>query len=174
MSKNLPQLETDPRFPSGRWVGFFIQRHRPPGKHETELHLTFSGGVLTGEGRDWVGKFVVRGRYDPADGRCHWIKQYVGKHAVARRRIGLHEIIHNSGNGGLPVTAFHDLGSDRIGLEDALGRKQHPAAMSLIMNQPHAVGQSRLRIERDCRSFGHRCSSSSGTKAPGGMCPGAM
>ena len=82
MNKHRPELETDPRFPSGRWVGFFIQQHRPPGKHETELHLTFSGGVLTGEGRDWVGKFVVRGRYDPADGRCHWIKQYVGKHVV--------------------------------------------------------------------------------------------
>ena len=65
--------------------------------------------------------------------------------------MGPHEIVHYSSNGGLPVTAFHDLGGDRIGLEDALGREQHPTAMGLIMNQPHAVGQSRSRIERDYR-----------------------
>ena len=74
--------ETDPRFPSGRWVGFFIQKYMPPGKHPTELFLTFAGGVLNGEGRDWVGQYTVHGRYDLADGRCRWVKQYVGKHDV--------------------------------------------------------------------------------------------
>jgi hypothetical protein len=49
--------------------------------------------------------------------------RYVGKHTVARRRIDLHEIVHDSSNGGLPVTAFHDIGGNSIGLEDALGRK---------------------------------------------------
>ena len=78
-----PQLETDPRFPSGRWVGFWTQKFPPVGKHSTELHLTFSEGVLQGEGRDWVGKYTVRGHYNLADGRCHWTKQYLGKHAVA-------------------------------------------------------------------------------------------
>jgi len=75
------ELETDPRFPSGPWTGFFLQREIP-GKHRMELHLTFSHGVLAGEGRDWVGKFHVRGRYDLADGRCYWTKRYVGKHDV--------------------------------------------------------------------------------------------
>jgi hypothetical protein len=74
-------LETDPRFPSGPWRGFFLQP-AIPGRHQMELHLTFAGGSLKGEGRDWVGKFVVRGKYDLSDGRCHWTKRYLGKHDV--------------------------------------------------------------------------------------------
>ncbi len=74
-------LETDPRFPSGPWTGFFLQPVLP-GRHRMELHLTFRQGSMTGEGRDWVGAFVVRGRYSMADGKCHWTKRYVGKHDV--------------------------------------------------------------------------------------------
>ncbi len=74
-------LETDPRFPSGPWTGFFLQK-AIPGRHLMELHLTFSAGVLTGEGRDWVGSFTIRGRYSIQDGRCHWTKHYLGRHDV--------------------------------------------------------------------------------------------
>jgi hypothetical protein len=74
-------LETDPRFPTGPWTGFFLQPQLP-GRHMMELHLTFSSGTLTGEGRDWVGKFILRGRYSVADGQCHWTKRYLGKHDV--------------------------------------------------------------------------------------------
>jgi hypothetical protein len=77
-----PELETDPRFPSGRWVGFFVQKQVAPGRHQTELHLTFREGQMSGEGRDWVGKYTVRGRYSLQDGRCHWTKQYLHRHAV--------------------------------------------------------------------------------------------
>lgn len=77
-------LETDPRFPSGPWTGFFLQRLFP-GRHLMELGLTFRAGGISGEGRDWVGKFVIRGRYDLADGRCHWTKRYLGKHDVFYR-----------------------------------------------------------------------------------------
>jgi hypothetical protein len=76
-----PDLETDPRFPSGRWIGFFLQPVIP-GRHQMELVLTFRQETLTGEGRDWVGKFIVRGRYTLADGRCHWTKRYLAKHDV--------------------------------------------------------------------------------------------
>lgn len=76
-----PTLETDSRFPSGPWVGFFLQP-AIPGRHLMELRLTFSTGLMTGEGRDWVGPFRVRGRYDLADGKCQWIKHYVGQHDV--------------------------------------------------------------------------------------------
>jgi hypothetical protein len=75
------ELESDPRFPSGPWTGFFLQPGIP-GRHLMELHLTFQAGNLTGEGRDWVGQFVLRGRYDLVDGRCHWTKRYLGKHDV--------------------------------------------------------------------------------------------
>lgn len=77
-------LETDPRFPSGPWTGFFLQPQLP-GRHLMELHLTFSHAQVNGHGRDWVGKFVIRGRYDIADGRCHWSKRYLGKHDVYYR-----------------------------------------------------------------------------------------
>ena len=76
-------LETDPRFPSGRWTGFFLQTQGPhPGKHQMELLLNFRQGSMTGEGRDWVGKFVIKGRYATGDGKCHWSKRYLGKHDV--------------------------------------------------------------------------------------------
>jgi hypothetical protein len=74
-------LETDPRFPSGPWTGFFLQR-LVPGRHLMELRLTFRRGEITGEGRDWVGAFIIRGKYTVVDGRCHWSKRYVGKHDV--------------------------------------------------------------------------------------------
>jgi hypothetical protein len=47
-----------------------------------ELRLTFKNGVMTGEGRDWVGDFFVKGAYNLSDGKCHWTKKYVGKHDV--------------------------------------------------------------------------------------------
>jgi hypothetical protein len=75
------ELETDPRFPSGPWIGFFLQREIP-GRHQMELHLTFRQGSMTGEGRDWVGKFVIKGRYSTEDGRCYWHKRYLAKHDV--------------------------------------------------------------------------------------------
>src|SRR5215204_1736899 len=75
-------FESDSRFPSGKWLGFFLQKEFPPGKHHMELLLTFRDGQLTGEGRDIVGPFLVQGRYQVSDGRCHWTKQIVGKHFV--------------------------------------------------------------------------------------------
>ena len=74
--------ETDTRFPSGPWTGYFVQKHRPPGRHWMELQLTFRDSLIRGEGRDWVGKFVVTGRYQLEDGKCSWTKKYLGKHDV--------------------------------------------------------------------------------------------
>jgi hypothetical protein len=77
------ELETDPRFPTGPWTGFFLQTQAPhPGRHKMELRLNFRAGTLSGEGRDLVGKFAIRGRYNTADGKCHWSKRYLGKHDV--------------------------------------------------------------------------------------------
>jgi hypothetical protein len=72
-------LETDPRFPSGKWTGFWIQGSL---RGLMEMELTFAKGVLKGEGRDRVGRFSFRGRYRVADGRCHWNKHYYHKHDV--------------------------------------------------------------------------------------------
>jgi hypothetical protein len=72
-------METDPRFPSGPWTGFFLDR-RMPGRHRMELDLKFQEGLLTGDGRDHVGQFLLRGRYELDSGRCHWNKQYIRQH----------------------------------------------------------------------------------------------
>ena len=82
MSAQPPEVETDSRFPSGPWVGFFVQKIPPLGRHMMEVRLTFRNGVLLGEGRDVVGAFLFVGRYDLADGRCHWTKRYIGRHDV--------------------------------------------------------------------------------------------
>ena len=76
-----PELESDPRFPSGPWVGFFLDK-RLPGRHQMDLSLTFQQGVIQGDGRDRVGEFLIRGKYDVADGRCHWCKRYIGAHDI--------------------------------------------------------------------------------------------
>jgi hypothetical protein len=91
MSDAKSALETDPRFPSGPWTGFFLQPVLP-GRHLMELALTFRQGEMTGEGRDWVGKFGIRGRYNLTDGNCYWTKRYWGKHDVFYRGF-------NEGNG---------------------------------------------------------------------------
>jgi hypothetical protein len=98
------QLETDPRFPSGPWTGYFLQP-AAPGRHVMELHLTFQQGQMTGDGRDYVGDFIVRGQYSLADGRCYWTKRYVGKHDVFYHG-------YNEGKGiwgvwEIPVTGQH-------------------------------------------------------------------
>ena len=75
--------ETDPRFPSGPWTGFFLMEHWP-GRHQMELHLSFRQGVMTGEGarphrrlRD-PGEIQPRRRQMPLDE-----DRYVGQHDVA-------------------------------------------------------------------------------------------
>src|SRR5437773_892568 len=74
-------VETDPRFPSGPWTGYFLQKSHP-GKHMMDLRLSFQQGNMTGEGRDWIGEFLIKGQYNLADGKCYWTKKYLGKHDV--------------------------------------------------------------------------------------------
>ena len=74
-----PPRETDPRFPSGRWRGYFEQSGR---RTRMELDLTFSRGRLFGDGRDAIGDFVLSGVYDCASGACELLKTYLGQHAV--------------------------------------------------------------------------------------------
>ena len=75
-------VEPDDRFPSGPWTGFFLMP-RSSKRHGMELVLTFRNGAMHGIGRDWVGEFLIRGRYQVEDGKCWWTKSYIGKHDVA-------------------------------------------------------------------------------------------
>jgi hypothetical protein len=74
--------EQDSRFPSGPWKGFFVQP-RIEGRSWMDLQLSFREGSICGDGRDWVGPFVIVGRYELQSGKCWWTKKYIGKHDVA-------------------------------------------------------------------------------------------
>jgi hypothetical protein len=50
-----------------------------------DLHLSFSNGIMTGEGNDDVGPFLVRGKYDGSSRECYWTKSYPGSHDVFYR-----------------------------------------------------------------------------------------
>lgn len=73
--------ESDHRFPSGPWTGFFLHRAFP-GRHWMELKLEFRSGRVEGSGRDWVGPFLMVGAYNLEDGRCTLDKRYIGLHSV--------------------------------------------------------------------------------------------
>ena len=73
--------ETDPRFPSGPWKGFFLDK-RLSERRWMELDLNFRRGRVAGRGRDFVGRFVFSGVYDLKEGKCRFKKAYIGKHNV--------------------------------------------------------------------------------------------
>jgi len=73
-------FETDPRFPSGPWIGFWIQRGW--GKQKMSLSLAFINGRVVGCGRDVVGRFDFNGIYDLKTGRVRMVKLYQGAHRV--------------------------------------------------------------------------------------------
>jgi hypothetical protein len=74
-------LETDERFPTGPWTGYFLQPGFP-NQFRMKLALTFQNGRMTGDGSDYVGPFLISGRYAVEDGKCFWTKQYIGRHQV--------------------------------------------------------------------------------------------
>jgi hypothetical protein len=76
------EFETDPRFPSGKWVGFYLMPHTGQKRHQTELVLNFLKGRMWGDGQDKVGKFIIEGKYTLEDGKAHWLKTYISKHTV--------------------------------------------------------------------------------------------
>ena len=78
------KLETDDRFCSGPWKGFFLQgfNGRQPSRYSMQLQFRFSEGQASGDGSDCHGPFVIWGRYDVDNGRCKFTKQYLGGHQV--------------------------------------------------------------------------------------------
>ena len=72
---------TDPRFPSGEWTGFWLQRAYA-GRQWMRLFLTFKDGLIRGGGSDRVGDFDMRGTYDLATGNCSIAKSYHDAHLV--------------------------------------------------------------------------------------------
>jgi len=77
--------ETDSRFPSGPWTGFFLQPALHAGRVPMSLTLVFRDGRVDGDGSDCVGDFTVNGHYDLSSGEVTLLKQYVRQHAVEYR-----------------------------------------------------------------------------------------
>lgn len=78
-------FETDPRFPSGGWTGFFLQRPTFTERVTMSLSLWFREGRLDGEGRDRVGRFLLRGHYETGSGEVVMQKRYLGQHEIFYR-----------------------------------------------------------------------------------------
>ena len=77
MSSDQPTThETDDRFPSGPWKGFFKQQMLADAKRQMELHLSFINGRVTGTGRDGIGAFSIVGHYEVESGKVWWTKKY--------------------------------------------------------------------------------------------------
>ena len=75
------QDETDERFPTGEWIGFYLQPDSRQ-RHVMDLFLQFGRDRISGKGDDPVGEFTITGEYDTKTGKCSWVKQYVGQHSV--------------------------------------------------------------------------------------------
>jgi len=71
-----PNIETDERFPSGPWTGFFLQPNVFQGRCYMTLNLSFANGKIQGGGIDVVGPFTMVGRYDLKSGECWITKNY--------------------------------------------------------------------------------------------------
>jgi len=74
------------QFNSGEWNGFYIEKNRA-GKGWMHLYLSFENGEIKGEGTDYVGPWVAKGKYDESTGQCAWVKQYLNKHQVEYQGI---------------------------------------------------------------------------------------
>src|ERR1041385_1646104 len=77
--------ETDERFPSGPWVGFWLQRGLTGRQWMRDLYLRFANGRVEGYGADCIGVFIVHGHYDLKDGKLTLYKAYLGSHTVIYR-----------------------------------------------------------------------------------------
>lgn len=73
-----PSLETDERFVSGPWRGFYMQWGT---RGKQELSLTFFDGQIVGDGADPAGDFRVRGGYDAETGKV-WMHKVYPSHTV--------------------------------------------------------------------------------------------
>src|SRR4051795_2538046 len=77
---------------------------------------------------------------------------------LARRLEGTRQVIDDGRIGRLAGAALEDLHRDRVGLEDALRREQHPAALRLAVRQADATRQPGLRVRRYRGTVSHPAS----------------
>jgi len=75
-----PVAMSELNFPSGPWVGFYTYARRSQ-RFLMDLILEFRDGIISGDGADGIGAFLIAGRYAQS-GECSWTKTYLGRHLV--------------------------------------------------------------------------------------------
>lgn len=128
------QPETDPRFPSGPWIGYY---HQSPTQARQRLGLSFAEGVISGEGRDPAGPFNVRGSYDVESGRATLSKTYT-THTVEYDGVATDDGI----GGGWVIRGFGGMIEDR-GIFQIWPDLSAGAGESLRAEQRQPVGVGR-------------------------------
>ena len=78
----------DHDFPSGPWIGFYSYASAKQDRHRMDWGLTFANGVISGDGTNDIGKFVLRGRYETKSKQVYWTKTYYRPVHEARRDEG--------------------------------------------------------------------------------------
>lgn len=111
------RAETDPRFPSGAWVGFWTQPGH--GKYKMSVQLSFRDDRVAGAGSDIVGRFTMHGTYDVRTGRYRLTKQYGCAHSLEYEGI--------SEAAGQWLWGVWQLWGDRGGFHLWPSRKDRPA-----------------------------------------------
>ena len=133
-----PAVETDPRFPSGEWVGFWLQRAYA-GRQWMRLILTFKDGVISGGGSDRVGDFDMRGTYDLKSGACSIVKSYVGAHNLIYDG-------RNEGDGMWIWGLWHIPGDDRGGFHLWPAGEDDPTGRRLKEEKDIELERPRVRL----------------------------
>lgn len=91
MNETNDKIEMDPRFPSGKWRGEFVQFQQ---RFRMELAMIFAEGVASGVGHDFVGRFTMRGFYNTETGKINLLKRYathdVDYTGVAEEGVGIY------------------------------------------------------------------------------------
>jgi len=120
MPSESSNLETDSRFPSGEWKGFYLQPSAGKSRFRMSLCLTFKAGTFSGEGQDSVSQFIIKGRYDLKSGEVNFHKHYLGMHSVYYR--GFAE--------GKGIWGVWEISSSRGGFTDKGGFHIWPKGMA--------------------------------------------
>ena len=101
-----------------------------------DLVLEFKNGVMTGEGADGIGPFIISGNYSEQNGECAWVKQYVGRHSVDykgyREGKGIWgNWVIGAGKGGFHIWPLSEGGLVKVEVESELEEKPVGASRHL-------------------------------------------
>ncbi len=68
--------ETDERFPSGHWIGWYRQYGT---RSRMLIRIWFQHGKVHATGSDGIGPFTFSGRYDTESGDVSFVKTYIAR-----------------------------------------------------------------------------------------------